>query len=172
MAGYAERLEETADALRDGRLHTGDVGYIDQDGFVYVVDRIKDLILNGGFNVYPRMVEEAILLHPAIAEASVCGIPDRHRGEVVKAFVKLAPGTSLTVPELRAFLRDKLAPFEQPKQIELVEKLPLTWLGKPSRHALVAEELRRLNAAAAANDSLDGDAPPPQPVGREAARVA
>ena len=84
-----------------------------------MIDRIKDLILNGGFNVYPRMVEEAILLHPAVAEASVCGIPDRHRGEVVKAYVKLARGASLTVAELRAFLRDKLAPFEQPKQIEL-----------------------------------------------------
>jgi long-chain acyl-CoA synthetase len=162
MAGFAERPEETAEALRGGRLHTGDAGYIDQDGYVYVIDRIKDLILNGGFNVYPRMVEEAILLHPAIEAASVCGIPDRHRGEVVKAFVKLVPGAVLTVPELKAFLRDKLAPFEQPKQIELVETLPLTWLGKPSRQALVAEELRRLNAAAAsaaiANAVADGDA--------------
>ncbi len=171
MAGYAERPDETADALRDGRLHTGDVGYIDRDGFVYVIDRIKDLILNGGFNVYPRMVEEAILLHPAVAAASVCGIPDRHRGEVVKAFVKLAPGASLKASELRAFLRDQLAPFEQPKQIELVERLPLTWLGKPSRQALVAEELRRLNAAAA-NDTFDGDALPPQPARREPAPVA
>ena len=92
MAGYAERAEETAETLRGGRLHTGDVGYIDRDGYVYVVDRIKDLILNGGFNVYPRMVEEAILLHPAVAEASVCGIPDRHRGEVVKAYVRLVRG--------------------------------------------------------------------------------
>jgi long-chain acyl-CoA synthetase len=157
MAGYAERPEETATTLRDGRLHTGDVGYIDPDGYLYVIDRIKDLILNAGFNVYPRMVEEAILLHPAIEEVSVCGIPDRHRGEVVKAYVKLAPGASLKVPELRAFLRDKLAPFEQPKQIELVDHLPHTWLGKPSRRALIAEELRRLNAAAA-NDIADGDA--------------
>ena len=171
MAGYADRPEETADALRDGRLHTGDVGYIDPDGYVYVIDRIKDLILNGGFNVSPRMVEEAILLHPAIEAASVCGISDRHRGEVVKAYVKLAPGAALTVSELRAFLRDKLAPFEQPKQIELVEKLPLTWLGKPSRHALVAEELRRLNAAAA-NGSFDGDALPLEPARREPAPAA
>ena len=91
MAGYAERPDETADALRDGRLHTGDVGYIDQDGFVYVIDRIKDLILNGGFNVYPRMVEEAILLHPAIEAASVCGVPDRHRGEVVEGVRQARP---------------------------------------------------------------------------------
>ncbi len=92
MAGYARRPEETAEALRGGRLHTGDVGYIDQDGYVYLIDRIKDLILNGGFNVYPRMVEEAILLHPAVEEASVCGMPDPHRGETVKAYVKLCDG--------------------------------------------------------------------------------
>jgi long-chain acyl-CoA synthetase len=146
MAGYAERAEETAETLRGGRLHTGDVGYIDQDGYVYVVDRIKDLILNGGFNVYPRMVEEAILLHPAVAEATVCGIPDRHRGEVVKAYVRLCEGASLEVAELRAFLKDKLAPFEQPKHIEFRAELPQSWLGKPSKRALVAEELRRLNA--------------------------
>jgi long-chain acyl-CoA synthetase len=146
MAGYAERPEETAETLRDGRLHTGDVGYIDQDGYVYLIDRIKDLILNGGFNVYPRMVEEAILLHPAVAEATVCGVPDRHRGEIVKAYVRLSDGVQLDAATLRAFLRDKLAPFEQPKQIEFRDQLPLSWLGKPSRRALVAEELRRLNA--------------------------
>jgi long-chain acyl-CoA synthetase len=146
MAGYAERAEETAETLRGGRLHTGDVGYIDPDGYVYVVDRIKDLILNGGFNVYPRMVEEAILLHPAVAEATVCGVPDRHRGEIVKAYVRLCDGARLDVATLRAFLRDKLAPFEQPKQIEFRDQLPLSWLGKPSRRALVAEELCRLNA--------------------------
>jgi long-chain acyl-CoA synthetase len=158
MAGYAERPEETAETLRDGRLHTGDVGYIDQDGYVYLIDRIKDLILNGGFNVYPRMVEEAILLHPAIAEASVCGVPDRHRGEIVKAYVRLREGASLETAELRAFLKDKLAPFEQPKQIEVRAELPLSWLGKPSKRALIAEELRRLNAAPANGDDSGNDA--------------
>jgi long-chain acyl-CoA synthetase len=170
MAGFARRPEETAEALQGGRLHTGDVGYIDRDGYVYLIDRIKDLILNGGFNVYPRMVEEAILLHPAVEEASVCGIPDRHRGEVVKAYVKLAPGATVGVPELRAFLRDQLASFEQPKQIELVDRLPLTWLGKPSRHALVAEELRRLNASTA-NGSGEGEALP-EPASSEALPVS
>ncbi len=147
MAGYERRPEDTAEALRGGRLHTGDVGYLDADGYVYVVDRIKDLILNGGFNVYPRMVEEAILLHPAVAEASVCGVPDPHRGETVKAYVRLCEGAELTAAELRAFLRDKLAPFEQPRAIEFRAELPLTSLGKPSRRELVAEEMRRLNAA-------------------------
>jgi long-chain acyl-CoA synthetase len=155
MAGYERRPEDTAEALRGGRLHTGDVGYLDADGYVYVVDRIKDLILNGGFNVYPRMVEEAILLHPAVAEASVCGVPDQHRGETVKAYVRLCEGAELTAAELRAFLRDKLAPFEQPKAIEFRAELPLTWLGKPSRRDLVAEEMRRLNAAAPGSSAAD-----------------
>jgi long-chain acyl-CoA synthetase len=155
MAGYERRPEDTAEALRGGRLHTGDVGHLDADGYVYVVDRIKDVILNGGFNVYPRMVEEAILLHPGVAEASVCGVPDPHRGETVKAYVRLCEGAELTTPELRAFLRDKLAPFEQPRAIEFRAELPLTWLGKPSRRDLVAEEMRRLNAAGPDSSAAD-----------------
>jgi long-chain acyl-CoA synthetase len=146
VAGYWNKPEESAKALPGGALHTGDVGYMDQDGYVYLVDRVKDLILNGGFNVYPRMVEEAIVLHPAVEEATVCGVPDRHRGEIVKAYVKLRDGQRLTVAELRGFLRDKLAPFEQPKQIEFRHDLPRSWLGKPSRRTLIAEEMRRLNA--------------------------
>ena len=156
MSGYAEHTDETAETLRGGRLHTGDVGFIDADGYVYLIDRIKDLILNGGFNVYPRMVEEAILLHPAVAEASVCGVPDRHRGELVKAYVRLCEGATLTTGELRAFLKDKLAPFEQPKQIEFRDQLPLSWLGKPSKRALVAEEMRKINAAPPDGGAEDG----------------
>jgi long-chain acyl-CoA synthetase len=164
MAGYEGRPEETVDALRGGRLHTGDVGYVDQDGYVYLIDRIKDLILSSGFNVYPRMVEEAILLHPAVAEATVCGVPDRHRGETIKAYVRLCEGAELTAAELRTFLRDKLAPFEQPKAIEFREALPLTWLGKPSRRDLVAEEMRRLNAEAAREAPAAEPAPDPEPI--------
>jgi long-chain acyl-CoA synthetase len=163
MAGYEGRPEETAEALRGGRLHTGDVGYLDRDGYVYLIDRTKDLILSAGFNVYPRMVEEAILLHPAVAEATVCGVPDPHRGETIKAYVRRHEGTLLTAGELRAFLRDKLAPFEQPKAIEFRDELPLTWLGKPSRRDLVAEEMRRLNQAAAQPASA-GPAAQPQPI--------
>ncbi|HEX6113423.1 MAG TPA: AMP-binding protein, partial [Geminicoccaceae bacterium] len=163
MAGYEGRPEETAEALRGGRLHTGDVGYIDQDGYVYLIDRIKDLILSAGFNVYPRMVEEAILLHPGVAEAIVCGVPDAHRGEIVKAYVRAHEGAVVTAAELRAFLRDKLAPFEQPKAIEIRDELPLTWLGKPSRRDLVAEEMHRLNQAAAQPTSV-GPAAQPQPI--------
>ena len=156
MHGYAERSADTAEALHGGRLHTGDVGFIDTDGYVYLIDRIKDLILSGGFNVYPRMVEEAVELHSAVDEVTVCGIPDVHRGEIVKAYVKLKEGKSLTSSQLRAFLRDKLAPFEQPRQIEFRDELPRTLIGKPSRHALIVEEMRRLNEATAAGEPTPG----------------
>ena len=157
MAGYGGRAEETTAVLRDGRLYTGDVGYLDADGYLYLVDRIKDLILCGGFNVYPRMVEEAIALHPDVDEVAVCGLPDAHRGEVVKAFVTLRPDASLTAGALRAFLKDKLAPFEQPRQIEFRTELPKTFVGKPARRDLIAEEMRRLNAANAAKPAVPED---------------
>jgi long-chain acyl-CoA synthetase len=144
MAGFWNRPEETREALRGGRLHTGDIGYLDQDGYLHIIDRIKDLIITGGFNVYPRMVEEAIYQHPAVAEVAVCGVPDRHRGEVVKAFVKLVNGVTLTGTELRGFLKDKLAPFEIPRKVEFREEIPTTLVGKPLRRQLVAEEKQRL----------------------------
>jgi len=143
MAGFWNRPEETEEALRGGRLRTGDIGYLDQDGYLYIVDRIKDLIITGGFNVYPRMVEEAIYQHPAVAEVAVCGVPDRHRGEVVKAFVKLTEGVALTGTELRGFLKDKLAPFEIPRKVEFREDIPKTLVGKPLRRQLVEEEKQR-----------------------------
>ena len=159
MRGYAQRNAETAEALHGGRLHTGDVGFIDNDGYVYLIDRIKDLILSGGFNVYPRMVEEAVELHSAVEEVTVCGIPDVHRGEIVKAYVKLKEGKSLTSGQLRSFLRDKLAPFEQPRQIEFRDELPRTLIGKPSRHALIVEEMRRLNETTSAADQASHPSP-------------
>jgi long-chain acyl-CoA synthetase len=144
MAGFWNRPEETREALHGGRLRTGDIGYLDEDGYLYIVDRIKDLVITGGFNVYPRMVEEAIYQHPAIAEVAVCGVPDRHRGEVVKAFVKLAEGHTLTGAELRAFLKDKLAPFQLPRKVEFRQEIPKTLVGKPLRRQLVEEEKQRL----------------------------
>jgi long-chain acyl-CoA synthetase len=144
MVGYWNRPDETKAVFRGDRLHTGDVGYMDEDGYVFLIDRIKDLIITGGFNVYPRMVEEALHLHPAVAEAAVCGIPDEHRGEIVKAYVRLVDGESLRASELRAFLKDKLAPFEMPRRIEFRDELPRTLIGKPSRRQLIVEELRRM----------------------------
>ncbi len=163
MKGYAQRDADTSEALHGGRLHTGDVGFIDTDGYVYLIDRIKDLILCGGFNVYPRMVEEAIELHSAVEEVTVCGIPDAHRGEIVKAYVKLKDGKTLTSGKLRAFLKDKLAPFEQPRQIEFRDELPRTLIGKPSRHALIVEEMRRLNQADSQGPGPTGTSAPDQP---------
>ncbi len=141
MTGYWNRPDENAETLFGGRLHTGDVGYIDDDGYLYIIDSIKDLIINAGFNVYPRMVEEAIYLHPAVEEAVVCGVPDAIRGEIIKAYVKLRAGHGVTAAELRAFLKDKLAPFELPRRIEFRDELPKTFIGKPSRTELRAEEL-------------------------------
>ncbi len=150
MAGYWNQEAETARVLSGGRLRTGDVGYMDEDGYVFLIDRIKDLIISGGFNVYPRMVEEAVMLHPAVAEAAVAGVEDRHRGEVVKAFVVLRDGVTLTASDLRTFLKDRLAPFQVPRKVEFVEEIPKTLIGKPLRRALVAYNLRRQEALAAA----------------------
>jgi long-chain acyl-CoA synthetase len=141
MAGYWRRPEETAAAMAGSRLHTGDIGHIDEQGYVFITDRAKDLILVGGYNVYPRMVEEAILRHPAVEDVAVCGIPDDYRGETVKAFIVSRPGQTITLSELKVFLRDKLAPFEIPRAIALRKTLPRTMIGKVSRKELIAEEI-------------------------------
>lgn len=143
MTGYAGHAEETEEAVREGRLYTGDVGYLDEDGYIYIIDRIKDLIISGGFNVYPRMVEEAILLNPEISDVAVCGVPSKHHGEIVKAFIVLREGVEMKATELRKFLKDKLAPYETPRQVEFVDEIPKTMLGKPLRRELVAAELKR-----------------------------
>jgi long-chain acyl-CoA synthetase len=140
MKGYWNQPDETAATLRDGLLHTGDVAYMDEDGYVFIVDRIKDLILCSGYNVYPRNVEEAIHLHPAVAEVVVGGIPDAYRGQTVKAWIRLKDGESLDAEALRAFLHDKLSTIEQPKQVEFRAELPKTLIGKLNRKALLEEE--------------------------------
>jgi long-chain acyl-CoA synthetase len=149
MSGYANRAKENVDIFRGGRLHTGDVGYLDAEGYLHIVDRIKDLIISGGFNVYPRQVEEVIHLHPSVEEVAVCGLPDTHRGEVVKAFVKLRVGKSLTAAELRDFCKERLAPFQVPRQIEFRDFLPKTIVGKISKKDLLAEAAAKPEAAIA-----------------------
>jgi len=139
MKGYWNKPEETAATLVGGRLHTGDVGYMDEDGYIFIVDRIKDMILAGGYNVYPRNVEEAIYLHPAVNECIVLGVPDPYRGQTVKAYIKLNPGQELSAEELKEFLKDKLSPIEMPKLIEYRDELPKTMIGKLSRKALLDE---------------------------------
>ena len=147
MTGYWRQPEETAHVLEptaEGpRLHTGDVGVMDQDGYVFIVDRIKDMIAAGGFKIYPRHVEEAIYLHPAIEECIVAGVPDEYRGQTVKAYIKLRAGQTLSVEELKIFLKDKLSPIEMPKLVEFREGLPKTLIGKLSRKMILDEEVAR-----------------------------
>lgn len=139
MKGYWNRPEETEKVLRDGYLHTGDVGYRDEDGFLFLVDRLKDLIICSGYNVYPRVIEDAIHMHPAVMEVTVVGVPDDYRGETPKAFVKLKPGETLTEDDLALFLKDKLSTIERPEFIEFRDELPKTMIGKLSKKELVAE---------------------------------
>lgn len=150
MKGYWNKPEETAKVLTpDGWLKTGDVGYMDEDGYVFIVDRIKDLILVNGYNVYPRNIEEVIYMHPAVEECIVAGIKDPARGEAPKAWIKLKTGRVVTEGELKDFLKDKLSPIEVPRQIEFREKpLPKTMIGKLSRKDILAEEAAKKDAAA------------------------
>jgi long-chain acyl-CoA synthetase len=151
--GYWNAPEETAAAFVDGYFLTGDIGYMDDDGYFYLVDRKKDMILSGGFNVYPSAIEEATYEHPAVAEVIVIGVPDAYRGEAAKAFVRLKPGaTAFTLDELRAFLADKLGRHEMPAHLEFRDALPRTAVGKLSKKELMAEE--RLKALASAEDRL------------------
>jgi long-chain acyl-CoA synthetase len=150
MPGYWNNPEETALALRehDGErwLHTGDLGYLDEDGFLFIVDRMKDLIKPGGLQVWPREVEEAIASHPAVAETGVAGIPDATKGEAVKAWVVLRAGASLTAEELRLHCKQRLAPFKVPSEVEFRSELPKSMVGKVLRRALVEEHRARLTA--------------------------
>ncbi len=138
MRGYWNAPEETAEAMRGGWLHTGDVGHVDSDGYLYVVDRKKDLILRGGFNVFPRDVEDVLLSHGDVAMAGVVGRPDPRLGEEVVAFVSLRPGATVTADELIAHARSRLSPTKSPREIQLVDSIPLTSVGKLDRKALRA----------------------------------
>ena len=137
--GYWRQPEATAASFTDGGLLTGDIGYMDQDGYVFIVDRKKDMIISGGFNVYPQMIEQAIYEHPQVEEVLVIGIPDAYRGEAAKAFVKLRDGaTDLTIEDLRLFLADKLGRHELPVALEIRPALPRTAVGKLSKKELRA----------------------------------
>jgi long-chain acyl-CoA synthetase len=143
MRGYWGRPAETADVLAHGRLRTGDVGVMDEDGYTWLVDRLKDLILVAGYNVYPRVVEEAVYRHPAVSECVAGGVPDPQRGQTVKVWASLRPGASLTLEELNVFLMDKLSPIERPRELEVRDNLPKTPVGKLSRKDLLEEEAAR-----------------------------
>ncbi|RJF74033.1 dicarboxylate--CoA ligase PimA [Rhodopseudomonas palustris] len=147
--GYWNRPEETAQSFVGDHFLTGDIGYMDQDGYFFLVDRKKDMIISGGFNVYPQMIEQAIYEHPAVQEVIVIGIPDDYRGEAAKAFVKLRDGAApFTIEDLRAFLTGKLGKHELPAAVEFVDELPRTPVGKLSRHELRSQISPHLKAQA------------------------
>ena len=143
MRGYWGRRDETAQVMVDGALRTGDVGYVDEDGYLFLVDRIKDVIIAGGYNIYPRVLEEALYQHPAVREAVVIGVPDPYRGQAPKAFVTLKEGTAATQDELRSFLSGYVSKIEMPREVEIRADLPKTMIGKLSKKELVAEEAAR-----------------------------
>ena len=138
--GYWHDDAATAEAVRDGWFHTGDVAYEDEDGYLFLVDRKKDLIIVSGFNVYPREVEEALYRHPKVAEAAVVGVPHPYTGEAVKAVVVLKPGTSATEEEIIEFCKRSIARFKCPQVVEFVDQLPHTDTGKILRRRLREDE--------------------------------
>jgi long-chain acyl-CoA synthetase len=139
MAGYYNNEEASRDAFMDGWLRTGDVGHMDEDGYVFLVDRIKDLIICSGFNVYPRVIEEALMTHEAVEETNVIGVPDEYRGEAPVAYVKLKAGHTIGEEALKKFLSDRLNKIEMPKQIIFKDALPKTLIGKLSKKELREE---------------------------------
>ena len=136
MRGYWRSPEDTAQALRDGWLHTGDVGYLDEEGYLFIVDRKKELIIRGGFNVYPQDVEDALIEHPAVTTAGVVGRPDERQGEEIIAFVTLAKDGAISVEELAAWARERIGGYKYPREIQIIPSLPLTPVGKLDRNAL------------------------------------
>jgi long-chain acyl-CoA synthetase len=136
MKGYYRNPEATAEALRNGWFHSGDIGYIDEDGDVFIVDREKDMILRGGYNVYPREVEEVLYKHPAIMEAAVIGIPDERYGEEVKAVVSLKPDQVASPEEIKAYCKKHLAAYKYPRHIEIIDSLPKGPTGKLLKRVL------------------------------------
>jgi len=136
MKGYLGRPEATAETLRDGWLHSGDLGFVDEDGFYFIVDRAKDLVIRGGYNVYPREIEEVLYAHPSVAEAAVIGKPDERLGEEVVAVVALRPGTSATAEEIIVYTRERLAAYKYPREIRFMAELPKGPSGKILKTAL------------------------------------
>jgi len=145
MKGYWNRPEETAAVLQNGWLYTGDIASVDDEGYFRIVDRKKDLIIASGFNVYPREVEEILYENPKIIEAAVVGVPDRYRGETVKAFVVLRDGEKATEEEIIEFCRTRLAPYKCPRFVDIRSSLPKSTIGKILRRVLAEEEITRIS---------------------------
>lgn len=143
---YWEKPEETANTVRDGWIYTGDIVKMDEDGFVYIMDRKKDMIISGGFNVYPRDIDEVVFSHPKVLEACTIGVPDEKRGESAKVFVVVKPGETLTEQEIIDYCRESLAPYKVPRFVEFIDAIPRTGVGKADRKVLHAMEKARMAA--------------------------
>ena len=130
MAGYLDNEEATAEAFAGGWLHSGDLGYVDEDGFLFIVDRKKEMIIRGGYNVYPREVEEVLYSHPAVFECAVVGVPDERLGEEVRSYVSLKVGESADPTELIDFVKDRVAAYKYPRSVVIISDLPKTATGK------------------------------------------
>jgi len=136
MSGYRDRPEETATTLRGGWLYTGDIGEMDADGYLYIRGRKKDMVITGGYNVYPREIEEVLYSHPDVAEAAAVGIPDAYYGELIAAYVVPAPGAALEAEILHTHCAANLTPYKVPARIEIVSDIPKTTVGKIDKVAL------------------------------------
>ena len=141
--GYYQMPEETAQAIKNGWLYTGDIGKMDEDGYLYVIDRKKDMIIASGYNIYPRDIDEVLFAHPKIAQACAIGIPDKYRGETVKAFIVLKPGQEMKTEEVIEYCKTKLAAYKVPKIVEFIDELPSSSAGKILRKELRAMELEK-----------------------------
>jgi acyl-CoA synthetase (AMP-forming)/AMP-acid ligase II len=136
MKGYWKQPEATEEALRGGWMHTGDAGVLDEEGYLYIQDRVKDMVVSGGENIYPRVVEEVLFKHPAVAEVAVIGVPDEQWGETIKAVIVLRSGMTATTEEIIDFCRGKLGGFERPRSVDFVDSLPRTPSGKVLKRVL------------------------------------
>ncbi|HQI82572.1 MAG TPA: AMP-binding protein, partial [Deltaproteobacteria bacterium] len=143
MQGYWNNPAETAGQLTDGWLHTGDIAVADEDGYIFIVDRKKDMIIAGGFNIYPREIDEVLFQHPKVAEAVSVGVPDEYRGETVKAFIVLKPGETATEQEIVEFCKTRLTAYKVPKHVEFRDSLPKSAVGKILRKILREEEAQK-----------------------------
>ena len=142
MQGYWKLPQETADTLRDGWLYTGDIARMDEDGYVFVVDRKKDMIISCGYNVYPREIDEVLYEHPKVLDAVAIGIPDLYRGEIVKVYVVAKPGETITEEEIIRFSKARLAAYKVPRSVEFRQSLPKSMVGKVFRKELRQEVLQ------------------------------
>lgn len=147
MKGYFNRPKETEETLRGGWLHSGDIGYFDEEGWLYIVDRKKDMIIRGGENIYPAEIEDALYTHPAIAEAAVVGVPDPVYGEAVVGFVVPRAGMTLTEEEVLKFMEDRVTSFKAPSRIFFLEALPKVGVGKILRRELKEKAAQLIGAA-------------------------